>query len=258
MPADPTGSSTPDARAALASTRTVRVLLVIVLGGAGFALGVYGDWILWHPMDGLLLTLGAGALVIVAGGIALIPRRAARTAALGLLAFALGLLAGQLLSPGRPALLGADGTISVALEQPGTATGSHVATCETTEAGGELQVSGDPNLRLDLLGPLPGAPADVDPRAFVGVSLTVGDRWSDGAVSRTDNVDLLVYISSPLADVEETRLVASDASDIDITWTPSGGTLRFAGLVDDQTGAPAPAELDLAGTITWTCDALQS
>jgi hypothetical protein len=43
--------------------------------------------------------------------------------------------------------------------------------------------------------------------------------------------------------------------------TPDARTalaLRFAGLVDDQTGAPAPAELDLAGTITWTCDALQS
>jgi hypothetical protein len=239
------------------SARAVRIVLAVVLGIAGIALGVYGDWILWHPMDGVMLTLGAGVLLVVAGVIALIPRRAARTAALGVLAFALGLVGGQVLSPGRPGLLGADGTILVALDRPTGATGSHVATCQTTEAGGELQVSGDPNLRLDVLGPLPGAPADVDPRAFVQVSLTVGDRWPDGTVSRTDDVDLSVSISSPAADKGETRLAASDASDIEIDWTPAGGTLRFAGLVDDLTGAPAPADLDLAGTISWTCGALE-
>jgi len=39
------------------SVRSVRIVFATVLGIAGIALGVYGDWILWHPMDGLLLTL---------------------------------------------------------------------------------------------------------------------------------------------------------------------------------------------------------
>jgi len=237
------------------NVRSVRIVFATVLGIAGIALGVYGDWILWHPMDGLLLTLAAGALLLVAGVLALIPRRVARDAALGVLALALGLVGGQVLSPGRPALLWADGTILVTLDQPGGVTGSNVTTCQTTEAGDELQVSGDSNLRLDVLGPLPGAPADLDQRAFVQVLILVGDRWRYGTVARADNVNLRLFISSPAADTGEVRLAASDNSAIEIAWTPTGGTLRFAGLVDETDGTPPPSGLDLRGTITWTCSA---
>jgi hypothetical protein len=237
------------------SGRVLRTLLAVGLALAGLAAGAYGDWILWHPMDGLMLTLGAGSLLIVAGVVALIPRRAARTAALGVLVFALGVVGGQVLAPGRPALMGADGTISMALDQAGGVSGAHVATCQTTGSGTELQISGDPNLRVDLLDAVPGAPADLDQRAFVGISITVGDRWRDHTVARADNVDLLVSVASVIAGANEVMLAASDASAVEIAWTPAGGTLRFAGLVGVTDGRPKPADLDLRGTITWTCEA---
>ncbi len=234
--------------------RTVRIVATVALAVAGLTGGAYGDWVLWHPIYGVLLTLGAGSLVLVAVVIAQIPRWTARTVALGVLAFGLGLVGGQVLSPGRPALLGAAGTLTVALDQPPGATGAHNATCQMTDAGTELAVIGDPNLRLDVLGPLSGAPADLDQRAFVLFSITVGDRWPDGAIARTDNVGLFLSISSPAAEAGETQLAASDASDIAIDWTPEGGLLLFSGLVDARTGAPAPTDLDLRGTITWTCE----
>jgi hypothetical protein len=133
--------------------------------------------------------------------------------------------------------------------------GPDVAFCEWTEDARELQVSGSSNLRLALLPPIQGAPPDVDQRAFVTVSITVGDRWRDGNVARSDNVDLWLLVGGVQDGAEEVRLAASDASTMEIDWTPSGGSLRFAGLVDATTGAPAePPLAGLAGTITWTCE----
>jgi hypothetical protein len=68
-------------------------------------------------------------------------------------------------------------------------------------------------------------------------------------------VDLFLLVSGAQAEAEEVRLGASDASTLEIDWTPAGGSLRFAGLVDATTGAPVePPLAGLAGTLTWTCE----
>ena len=139
-------------------------------------------------------------------------------------------------------------------EQTVSAEGTGVATCEFAGAPDELQVSGDHNLRINLLPPIDGAPPDVDQRAFVLVSITVGDRWPDGVIARRDNIDLWLSVGGVADGATETNLAAADASTLEISWTREGGSARFAGLVDATTGAPASAPLaGLAGTITWTC-----
>jgi hypothetical protein len=227
--------------------------LLVLLAVAGFIAGAVFDWFNWHPMDAVLLTLVAVPLTVVALVLAILPRT--RVAGLLLLAAGGGLVAGQVLGPSRPQLAIAEGTLAMAVEQPVVTDGTDDATCQWNEAAGELQVSGSSNLRLDLLPPIPGAPPDVDQRASASVSVTVGDRWSDGNVARSDNVDLFLLVSGAQAEAEEVRLAASDASTLEIDWTPPGGSLRFAGLVDATTGAPVePPLAGLAGTLTWTCE----
>ena len=100
----------------------------------------------------------------------------------------------------------------------------------------------------------PSIPADVDARPFVDFHLTVGDRWRDGRVHRSDDVDLGVIVSGVTDGAPERRLAASDTSTVVIAWDNDRGTLRFGGLVDAETGAPVAAPLGtLAGTISWVC-----
>lgn len=243
---------------ALRSRLRVRPATLVVLAllfAAGVAAGAYGDWINWHPMDALMVTLGAMGILLVAGVLAALRNRTTRRVAVGLAALGVGVLAGQIVGPSRPDLMGAEGAITVTLESPKSATGSHDVTCMFTEAGTELQVSGDPNLRLDVIDDNPNAPADIDQRDFVTVVITVGDRWRDGAISRSDNVDLWLRVGRVEADVPETVMVADDASSIDIEWTKSGGALRFANLVPVGINGvdPATEPIDLRGTIEWTC-----
>ena len=233
-------------------SRAVVIALIVVLAVAGFVFGAVFDWFNWHPIDSVLLSIVAVPLTVVALVLAVVRRT--RVAGLLLLAVSGGMVAGQVLGPSRPQMAIAEGTLAMLVDQPVATSGTDLATCQWNEAAGELQVSGSSNLRLDLLPPIPGAPPDVDQRASASVSVTVGDRWPDGNVARSDNVDLFLMVSGAQADAEEVRLAASDASTIEIEWTPAGGTLRFAGLVDETTGAQVePPLAGLAGTITWTC-----
>ncbi len=140
----------------------------------------------------------------------------------------------------------------VTLSSPRAASGTIGATCAQDAAATELQVSSDPNLRLDIVADNAVAPPDLDQREIVSVYLTVGDRWPQGPTPRVDTTALQVFVSSVEADVLESRMLADASSSIEINWTVDGGTLRFARLVP-ETRAATGAFIDLAGTVAWSC-----
>lgn len=216
------------------------------------AIGGYAHWILWQPMDGVLIFLAAGVALLLAGVMAIAVKRSARRVALVPLVVGIGLLAGQGFGPSRPELQSDQGMMTVTLERPNAASGGGAATCATVETGSELQVSSAS--RLDILEDDLTIPADIDQREFFTIGLRVGDRWTDGAIHRSDNVDLVVIVGGVAVDTPEVRLSASDDSIMEIQWTNDGGSLRFDRLVLDRSdGAPSRAPIDLAGTMTWTC-----
>ena len=225
--------------------------LAVILIIAG-AVGAYAHWVLWHPMDGVLIVLAAGVALLAAGFMAITVQRSARRVAVVPLVVGIGLLAGQGFGPSRPELRSDLGMMTVTLERPTAATGEGTATCETVENGSELQVSSAS--RLEIVEDDPAMPADIDQREFVTIGLRVGDRWRDGPIRRSDDVDVTVIIGSVDAETPDVRLAASDDSIMDIEWTNDGGSLRFDRLVvdrSDETASGAP--VDLAGTMTWTC-----
>ena len=219
-----------------------------VAAALGFAAGAIWDWFNWHPMDAIVLTLGAIPVVVVGLLLSIFgTRRTGRIAPIGL-ALGAGMLLGQVLGASRPNLDQSQGLATVSLTSPNATEGSGIADCAVSD-GTELQVGVDQNLRLDIVPDDPNAPADVDQREFFGASIRVGDRWRDRAVTRSDNVNLWIVVGSVRADVPESELVANDASTVDIDWTNDGGTISFADLVPAGAGTP----FDLQGTITWTC-----
>jgi hypothetical protein len=215
------------------------------------ALGAYAHWVLWHSMDAVLIFLAGGALLVGALIVAAIRRPAVRQLSLFPLVAALGLLLGQWVGPSRPALREIAAAVTVTLERPGITTGEGRGSCMTA-GGSELQVAG--SLRLQIRADDPSAPADIDQREFVTISLTVGDRWRDRAIRRSDNVDLWVLVGSVVADEPEVALAADDGSRIELAWTEDAGSVRFDRLVVDPSRSGASgAPVDLAGTITWNC-----
>lgn len=234
------------------SRRWVVIAAALALVGAA-ALGAVGDWFWWEPYKGLAITLAAGAVLFLA--IVLATLRRARPAALIVAAVGVGLIAGQNLGPARPQLEYHEGTLTVTLTVPGTTSGSAPVSCSMDSAGA-LSVSSDANLRLDIVPDDPAVPADVDQREFVGVSVTVGDRWDQGSTPRPDGLVLTTSVGRVEADLPETRMRSDRSSTLEMERSATGGTLSFAGLVpegraDEATGPP----IDLAGTLTWTCDA---
>jgi hypothetical protein len=164
----------------------------------------------------------------------------------------IGLVAGPAFGPSRPELRSDHGLMAMTLERPNATSGEGAAMCDTVENGSELQVSSAS--RVGILEDDPTVPADIDQREFVTIRLKVGDRWRDGAIRRSDDVDLVVIVGGVAADAPEVRLVASDDSTMEIQWTNDGGSLRFDHLVVDRShGAASGEPIDLAGTMTWTC-----
>jgi len=137
----------------LAPGDRVRVALLgtsAILFLAAAILGAYLDWVWWPVYSGLMITIAAGLILIVAGLLALAARGNARRVALLGLAVGVGLLAGQNLGPSREPLISQpDGTITMELESPVVAVASGPADCTNVASATEFQVSGDPNLRLD-------------------------------------------------------------------------------------------------------------
>lgn len=215
------------------------------------ALGAYAHWVLWHSMDALLIFLAGGALLVGGLIVATIRKPGVRQLSLFPLVAGLGLLLGQWVGPSRPALREIAAEVTATLERPGITTGDGRGSCKTA-GGSELQVAA--SLRLGIRADDPSAPADIDQREFVTISLTVGDRWQDGAIHRSDNVDLVVVVGSVVADEPEVALAADDGSLIELAWTEEAGSVRFDRLVVDPSRSGASgAPVDLAGTISWTC-----
>ncbi len=235
------------------TARMMAVAALALIFIVAAAVGAYAHWILWHPMDGVMVVLAAGVALLAAGVMAIALRGGARRLAVLPLVVGVGLTAGQGLGPSRPDLQHDVGTMTVTLERPRSTTSvAGPATCETVESGSELQV--EAASRLDLREDDPTIPADVDQREFVTIGLSVGDRWRDTAIHRSDDVDLDVIVGGVTEEVREVRLGADDTSLMELEWTNDGGSLRFDRLVVDRSDVAATGDpIDLAGTITWTC-----
>lgn len=246
-----TGRDVPLERAARRRRRFAAALAATFACTA--ALGAYLHWVLWLGVEALTIYLAGGALLLGAVFVAMIPKpRVRRRLSLFPLAAAAGLLLGQWIGPSRPALLHTAAVVTATLERPGITTGEGRGSCQTAGRS-ELQVAAG-EVRIQIRADDPSAPADVDQREIVNIYLTVGDRWRDGAIHRSDNVDLSLIISSPAADEPEVALAADDGSLIELAWTEDAGSVRFDRLVVDPARSGASgAPLDLAGTITWSC-----
>lgn len=237
-----------------------RWVIVGVLAGIailGYAAGAYLRWTFWFTMD-TIITWFLIVVIVVAGAIlVLIPRRLTRLAGAALLVFGLAAAVAQFIGPSRPELLDRYGELTLTTTSPMPGEASIEAWCRSDAAGTEMTLSGDINMRLDVWDDGEELLDGIDENEFVGVFIETGDRWRrNSRYSRADNLFLTIIVSPVLASQGEVRLVATDASDLELEWTPAGGTLRFAGLQtisEDPEIQPEP--VDMAGTVTWTCDA---
>lgn len=236
-----------------------RWLGFVVLAGVmllGAAAGAYLDWRMWHPMSGIVVTFGALTILLV-GALAWATRvRRIRPVAFGALAFGVGLVLGQNLGPSRPPISLVQGTLTIELTEPANAapiTGR--ADCQLTPDGRNFEISGDPNLRIQI-GDQPREERDA-----IQVALARGDMWEYGAKSRDDGWSLLAVISDsgPFTDdqVPTSAAMASDpTSELVASGDQRAGSIRFAGLAatDLGLGDAAASPVPLAGTLTWTCE----
>ncbi len=223
-----------------------------LIGIMSAAVAAYGDWVWWEPYRGVVITLAAGVVLVVAVVLATVRRT--RPAAIVVAVVGLGLVAGQNLGPSRPELQHSEGTMTVTLSSPGPASGTGPATCAMDAAATELSVSGDSNLRLAIVPDNPAAPSDIDQREFVWISLTVGDRWIRSPDARSDMRAFQIGVGRVEADMPESRMVSGQSTSLEIAWSAAGGTLRFAGLTAQSDTSEARGDfIDLAGTLEWTC-----
>ena len=243
--------------AAATPRRRGRIALYALAIGA-FAAAVlvaaYLNWIWWVPSygGGLLIALAAAVILAVGGIAALLGRRyaSAKRVALVVLAMGVGIVAGEALGPSREPLISTEnGTMTLRLESPVVATATGPASCANVASATEFSVSGDPNMRLDT----PDGPA-------VFVFADVGDRWKalregprkDGVWLRIDVTGVLVQDGVKPGTLS---MQVAGSSTLTSTFSNSGGSIRFAGLVA-QTGPDFTGEsMDLAGTLEWTCGA---
>lgn len=233
------------------STRRKLILAMGIAFTIAAVVGAYGDWVWWPVYSGLTITIAA--VLILAAGIVLTVVRRARPVGLVVLAVAIGLLAGQNLGPSRPQLHQTAGTITVDLTAPKTTAADAPVSCSMDTAATELQISDDSGLRMDIFDDDPSAPTDVDQREFFKVLMTVGDRWIQGPTPRSDHIFVLMIVGRVEGGAPEVRMVSAPSSTLTMDWSPQGGSLSFAGLIQDSR-EPTGDPVDLAGTLSWTCD----
>ena len=230
---------------------------ILVLAGiaiVGAVIGAYLDWRMWHPASGIVITIGAIGLLLI-GALAWASRwRPIRPVAYGVLAFAIGAILGQNLGPSRPPISLVGGMVTVELVEPADAapiTGP--ADCQLTPDGENFQVSGDPNLRLQI-GDQP--PQERDP---IQVALARGDMWEYGAESRSDGWSLLFILgdAGPFTDEEmptEVAMATDASSELSASGDQTAGSISFSTLVAKDVGLGTGDTVELSGTLSWTCE----
>ena len=213
--------------------------------------GAYIDWMWWPLYSGLMLTIGAIAILLVGGVVLLvgtIRRGIVRRIAIAVLAVGVGLLAGQNLGPSRePLIRQFDGTMTLHLTSPMVADATGPVECTSVASATEFSVVGDSNMRLET-----------PDRPFVDVYLNTGDRWEAIDDSPRKN-GVRFQIGLTATEVSEAGkpmtadMQAAASSTMEPTFTNAGGSLRFAGLVPKTAPDLSGESMDLAGTLEWTC-----
>ena len=230
-------------------SRTMLVVILVIAFVVSAVLGAYFDWILWPLYSGLMITLAAGAILLVGGVVALAGRGIVRRIALVVLSVGIGLVAGQNLGPSRePLIHQLDGTMTLRLESPLVASATGPANCNNVASATEFSVGGDSNMRLET-----------PDRPFVSVYLNVGDRWDavDDDAPRKDGVYLSVAVMGQLVPdsgkPSAVGMVATESSSLESTFSNEGGSIRFGDLVAQNGLDFTGQSMDLAGTLEWTC-----
>jgi len=234
--------------------RGIRIALLIVAGLVAAAIGAYLDYEWWHPTQGIVITLVAIGVLLVAGLLFLFRRSITTSLAFIGLAIGVGLLIGQWIGPEREPLQLASGSMTLHLDGPIQADATGDADCQTVASGEEFQVTMDPNTRLQM----EGVPDEELP--FVSASFAYGDRWQPEQDAREDGLILSIYMNSALvaADGSPTELWLDSASTSTIEHRQTGNNeiVLFSGLAvsEGEVAAILGVDGDVTGTLEWTCE----
>lgn len=215
----------------------------------GAAVAAWFDWTYWHPSSQLAYVFVAPVVLVIGIVLAAI-RRLPMLLRFGTIPLVIGLIAGGLLGPSRPPTTSHDASIRLRLTSPVVAEATGSGGCVTVEAGDQLYVFGDQDLRVG---------ADVDELA-VGFSLSYGDMYGDPR-GRADRLDLLVLVMQTAIPIEEdgfpseTRMISAAGSELEADVEGLEGFVSFDGLVvaPPESGS-SQNTIDLVGTIEWTCE----
>jgi len=235
--------------------RGLFIALLIVMGLAAAAIGAYFDWLWWQPAQAIVTTLVAIAAILLAGLLFLFRRSLTTRLAFIGLAIGVGLLVGQWIGPEREPLILGSGSMTLHLDGPIQADATGPAHCQMVASGEELQVTMDPNTRLEVEG--------VDPQQYALVSSTFafGDRWQPEQGSREDGLVVSIYMNAAVVPANggptEFRLDSSPSSTIERRVTGDREDVLFSGLAvtSGEVAAILGTDGDVTGTLEWNCEA---
>jgi hypothetical protein len=207
--------------------------------------------------QGIVITLAAIGLLLLAGMLALFRRRITTSGSMLALALGAGLLIGQTFGPSREPLEISTGQMMLRLDAPIQAVATGPADCQTVASGAELQVTQDVNARLPLEG------VELARYPLVSTSFSSGDRWAPEIGRRTDELSLTIYLSSSFEVVDggptEAWLRSDPSSHLVAELNGDDGSVTFSGLVPD--GEPQTilgASGAVSGSVDWTCGTASS
>lgn len=232
----------------------IRIAALVLIALVGMAVGAYLDWLWWHPTSGILITIAAGGLLVLAALAWSNRLTLVRPAALGVVALAIGLLLGQSLGPSRPPITPVSGRLAIQVTEPANDQPAEgPADCQLTPDGRNFLLSGDPNIRVEI-----GDQAREEQDA-VQISVARGDMWQYGE-PRSDGWSLIVAVSDSGPFTDEAvpgiwYLESAPSSDLFGEGTQAAGSIRFGGLIlntSQSQGTDQP--LEISGTIEWSCD----
>lgn len=239
--------------AATTDRRGIFIAALAVIGLVATAIGAYLDWLWWHPTQGIVVTLVAIGALLLAGLLLLFRRSLTTRIAFVSLAIGLGLLVGQWLGPSREALILGSGSMTLHLEGPLQSDATGPATCQMVASGEELQVSMDPNARLEIEG------LEAQEYPFASASFAFGDRWQPDDGKREDGLVLSFTMGAAFepasGPIPELLLDSAPSSTLEAGELGTVGTVQFSGLVTSQ-GAVEPilgVDGDVFGTLEWSC-----